>query len=304
VTDGLEDELARMLHDRVADMPLSHEITPAALARVHRRRAAKLGAFATAVVLVVGGTAAAVTQTAHTVNGHITTVQPSTSVSFSSTTQASNETSTTRPSVAPGTVATSACPINYALTPPHPLPPPLTAARAVNTPGADAFVSYAATTDDRYIVLGPTGWQCSAQVGADGQNGMELRADSRPGTNIAPISIINDYLWHGGVGGPLACSVSDDATIKAYMQTSYPELGTCPRAGRVLTHVDAHTTTFVDPDGMLGAGWFDLPSSQTADDGKVSVLTCHPTSDLSVASCNTIIADWIARVDVPAPPNP
>jgi hypothetical protein len=88
------------------------------------------------------------------------------------------------------------------------------------------------------------------------------------------------------------------------MQSSYPELGTCPKASRVLTHVDAHTTTFVDPDGTRGAGWFELPSSSTADDGKVSVLTCHPTTGLSAADCDVIIADWIARVDVPVTPNP
>jgi len=194
--------------------------------------------------------------------------------------------------------------VTYALTGGQQLPPPSTAPRPVTTPGADAFASYAATTDDRYIVLGPKGWKCSAQASADGQNGMTLDDNGNPGTSLAPISIINDYLWHGGVGGPLACSVSDEATITAYIEANYPELGPCPKAGRALTPVDAHTTTFVDPDGTRGAGWFELPSSPTADDGKVSVLTCHPITGLSAADCDVIIADWIARVDAATAPEP
>jgi hypothetical protein len=38
VSDDLEQDLARLLRDRVADMPASHDVAPATLARVHRRR--------------------------------------------------------------------------------------------------------------------------------------------------------------------------------------------------------------------------------------------------------------------------
>src|SRR5690349_8325264 len=111
MTDDLEQRLARMLRDRVAEMPSSHEVRRATVARVRRRRAVKFGAFATAVVVVVAGTAAAVAQAAHNGADHVSTAEP-----------------TTVPQ-AGSIVPTVACPVTYAVTPGQSLPTPSTAPR-------------------------------------------------------------------------------------------------------------------------------------------------------------------------------
>ena len=110
------------------------------------------------------------------------------------------------------------------------------------------------------------------------------------------IAVDDDYLWHGGVGSPLACSVSNDPAVKAYIAANFPKLGPCPKAGRTLTRVDARVTTFVGADGARGAALIVLPSSSAADDGKISVLTCRLGGQLTTAICGTIVADWAARV--------
>ncbi len=132
---------------------------------------------------------------------------------------------------------------------------------------------------------------------ADGQAGMTIGPENVPEYEPKDqISIVNDYLWHGGVGSPLACSVSNDPAVKAYIAANFPKLGPCPKAGRTLTRVDARVTTFVGADGARGAALIVLPSSSAADDGKISVLTCRLGGQLTTAICGTIVADWAARV--------
>ena len=200
---------------------------------------------------------------------------------------------------APVTVPTVTCPVTYAITPDQPLAPPTTEPRTVTVPGADRLASYAATTDPRFVVLGPEGWTCSAQLAADGQDGMSV---SRSGSGAGGVSVLNDFLWHGGVGAPVACGVTTDRAVEAYVRAQYPQLvSACDHPGRALTRVDDHVTTFVDRDGTRGASWIVLPSGISVDDGKVSVLTCEPTAGLSAADCDAIVADWIARVRNPTP---
>jgi hypothetical protein len=54
---------------------------------------------------------------------------------------------------------------------------------------------------------------------------------------------------------------------------------------------------FVDADGARGAGWMVLPSAPGTEDGLLSVLTCRPTDGLTTADCETIVADYVARLD-------
>jgi hypothetical protein len=278
VTDEFERQLGDMLSDRVADLPASYEVEPSTLRCARRRRGMKLAAFSTALVLVVAGIGATV----------VAVVNGSGSDNVVSAVG-------TRPSV-----ETVRCPsTGGADAGSSPGAPPVIEPR-VPTAGDPAvlshLVSYAAFDDPRYVLLGPEGWYCSTILGTDGQNGLVVGAQRSSGVDVSGISIVNDVLWHGGVGSPLACQVSDDAAVKAYMRANFPDLGPCPPAGRVLTRVDSDTTTFTDPDGTRGAGWLSLPSSNTADDGNVSVLTCRPTPGLTSADCATIIADWVARI--------
>jgi hypothetical protein len=274
VTNRFEREVGERLRSRVANLPTSYEVDTSTLVRARRRRLAKLGALASAIVVVAAGTAA----------GLARSVDRSSPRHFVS---AEGERAS---------VETVRCPIKYDLTPPSPLPPPSAGPREVTVRGADAFVSYAATTDERYVVLGPKGWTCSAEVAADGSNGFGVAPPGPTGAGRGAINIGNDFLWHGGVGSPVACSVSDDPAVRSYIEANFPVFGPCPKAGRTLTRVDAHVTTFVDADGARGAAWIVLPSSGKGDDGKISVLTCEPGSGLTATDCGVIIADWVARV--------
>src|SRR5262249_29289717 len=141
-----------MLRDRVADMPASHDVAAATVARVHRRRAVKLGAFATAVVLVVGGTAAAVAQTSKNDTDRVSTPPPSTSEPLTT---------------AHGIVR---CP----LTASDAAGQPASASVSSTTDPPTASLSRFGTsplTDSDYAVLGPTGWSCLARLGGNGVNG-------------------------------------------------------------------------------------------------------------------------------------
>ncbi len=276
MTDELERQLGDMLRDRVADLPTSYEVEPSTLRRARRRRGMKLAAFSTALVLVVAGVAATV----------VAVVNGSGSDHVVSTTG-------TRPSV--DTVRCPSAGGADAGRPPG--TPPVIEPRvpAAGEPGVVShLVSYAAFDDPRYVVLGPPGWSCSATLATDGQNGVDVYV---PGTADPPgqISVLNDVLWHGGVGSGLACSASDDPAVTQYVEENFPEARPCPRPGRTVTRVNEHTETFVDDDGSRGASWIVLPSTSTGDDGNVSVLTCRPAAGLTDVDCDAIIADWIAR---------
>jgi hypothetical protein len=221
----------------------------------------------------------------------------------------SEPTSTTAPSSTPTTaaasgVATVACPIIYGITGATPATPPSTASRVPPGIAPDRLTghaSFAATTDDRYVVLGPDSWSCQTTYATDGDNGMVVyKTGSPPATApdvfTAPIAILNDYLWHGGVGGGEACSIFDDPAVVQYETQNFPEQLPCPHAGRTVTRVSANEATFVDADGTRGVGLISLPTSSAVDDGKISVLMCRPTDGLTADQCDTIIADYATRL--------
>jgi hypothetical protein len=279
MTDDFERDLSGMLNDRVAGMPERYELEPELLRRVQRRRTIKLAAIAAAALVVVVGTVGAVAQSFGRSDTHLSVAKPGSA-----------------------TVATVACPIAYSLTGGSGYAPPVLDPRMPAAGDPEQFgrlVSFAATTDPRYIVLGPRGWVCQTTVAADGQNGMGITPPSSASSAVPSIEILNDYLWHGGVGAPAACTVFDDRALMTYVKRNFPE-SVCHHAGRIVTRVDAHVSTFVDAHGTRGVGWMVLPSSITGpDDGKLSILTCRPGAGLTAADCDTIIADFIARNDTP-----
>ncbi len=223
-----------------------------------------------------------------------TTTGPSTATTSTST----STTTTTRPA----TIPTVVCPVTYALTD-HTTAHPSTAPRTPSAGDPALFsqlASYAATEDPRFVALGPPAWSCEGQMGADGDNALVIYQTAGPGGAApdiftAPIAIENDWLWHGLSAIGNLCKVSTDpAVIAKAAEVSWP---CAVPAGRTLTPVDADSSTFVDADGARGGAWFVLPSSAAVDDGKLSILTCRPTTDLTAAECDTIIADWLARND-------
>jgi hypothetical protein len=62
-----------------------------------------------------------------------------------------------------------------------------------------------------------------------------------------------------------------------------------------VTRLDTHFATFVDADGTRGAARLELPTANGSD-GFITVLTCRPNAEVTTDMCNTIVADWLARV--------
>jgi hypothetical protein len=308
--DEFEQDLRRMLLDRLAAMPESYDASPALVARVRRRRASRRTALVVAVLLVVGGTTAAVAQIVGRQDSAIRVVtEPPTSTStVPSSTSARSTTSalspTTTPSAATGLlgVPTVAC-TNVSAIGPTPAPPPtLPRAPAAGEAAHVAnLVSFASLSDPKYVALGPRSWACRTQFSADGDNLTAVYDPASFDKTVdallqAPIAIDNDWLWHGGIGSATACSIFDDPALVQYVTQLYPQYLPCPIAGRTVTRVNEHVSTFVDADGARGVGGMVLPASRNIDDGSISVLTCRPTTGLTAADCDTIVADYAARL--------
>ena len=307
--DEFEQDLSRMLQERASTIPESYDTPPTLLARAHRRRTARLSALVVTVGLVATGTTATVAQivgrqgSARLVTSP--TEAPTTTLAPSTTSPPAVSTPSGRPSV-----DTVACPVTYTIARP-PFPAPVTAPRvpdAGDTAVLPRLESFAGTSDPRYVVLGPNGWRCQMQVATDGDNALVVfpppvqPAAPAPDLSTAPIAIENDYLWHGISGTARACTVTTEPAVGAEAkQVSAPS---AVPAGRELTPVDSHVTTFVDTNGDRGASWLSLPSSLDAVDGRISILTSAPIGSLTVADCDTIIADWLNRMDAPYPPAP
>jgi hypothetical protein len=226
--------------------------------------------------------------------GSASTTVPASTVPTTAVTSTSEASVPTRSSVA--------CPASYAIQG-DTLPPPSTAPRvpAAGDPSVYASLdSYSGTTDPRYVVLGPRAWSCQMQIATDGDNALVVYptytslSTVAPDIYAAPVAVENDYLWHGLSGASAACAVSTDAAVigKA-AQFSAP----CSvPAGRELTRVDSHVTTFVDSGGNRGMSWIVLPATPDGSDGQLTILTCRPTVGLTTADCGAIVADFVARM--------
>jgi hypothetical protein len=114
-----------------------------------------------------------------------------------------------------------------------------------------------------------------------------------------PIEIVDDFLWHGGVGAGQACSVFHTNALVAYMQQNYPSYNCAIPVGRVV-HGSDHVSTFSDTDGTQGVAVMRQPVA--ANDGYLTVLTCKPTGELTTSACQAISADFEARLPVSALP--
>jgi hypothetical protein len=231
-------------------------------------------------------------------------IPPTAPTAPSTSTTATTSTTTTTTTTPSASVATVVCPVTYALTD-HTTAHPSAAPRTPSAGDPALFShleSFAATDDPRMVALGPSGWTCHGLLAADGNNGMVVYKTADPGgappdIYTAPIAVDSDWLWHGGVGSVTACRATGDQAAVQYVTQLFPQDLPCPSAGRTVTKIDAHAWSFVDADGAHGAAWMVLPSSPNVDDGMIGVLTCRPTDGLTIADCDTIIADWLARND-------
>jgi hypothetical protein len=281
--DDFERELRGMLNDRVASMPEAFDAPPVLLKRARRRRASKLTALAASVVVVIGGAAGAIAQIAGGDGSRrVITTAPTSTVP--------------RPGV-----PTVACARDYPgdFRGTRVLPPSRPRVPTVGDPTVlSTLVWFADSTDQNVIVLGPASWSCHWPVGEGGMVVYDPKATGGtvPTVDDAPILVENGSPWVDPGGARIACSVFDDAVVMEHVNAR--DISGCvhdrtPR--RTVTRVDEHLATFVDDDGSRGVAWLQLPSSKTAYDGAVSVLRCRPTEGLTVAACDTIIAEYSAR---------
>jgi hypothetical protein len=284
--ERFERDVAAMLEARVANLPAAYDIDPALVRHARRKRATKLAALAVAAVVVLGGTSGVIAQTVGRDDSkHVMASAPTSTVP--------------RPGV-PTVACAKEYPGNVRGTRVLPSPEP-----RVPTAGDPAVLStlvwFAGYTDAREIVLGPKSWSC--QLPLD-HNALVVYDPAATGGRVAtvdeaPITVENDGLWDD-LGALLACSVFDDPAVTQFMVRVNAGCLSQRTPRRTVTRVDAHVATFVDADAAHGVGWMQLPSSKNATDGHISVLTCRPTAGLTVAACDTIIADFIARNDAEA----
>jgi hypothetical protein len=282
--DDFERELREMLNDRVASMPEAFDAPSVLLQRARRRRTTKLTALAASVVVVIGGAAGAIAQIAGDDGPRrVITTTPTSTLH--------------RPGV-----RTVACAKDYPdnVRGTRVLPP---TRPHVPTAGDPAILStlvwFADSVDENVIVLGPASWSCHWAVGGGGMVVYDAAATGGtvPTVDEAPILVERGSPWADRSGARMACAVFDDAVVMERVDER--DKSGCvhdrtPR--RTVTRVDEHLATFVDDDGGRGVAFLQLPSSQTANDGSVSVLTCRPTDGLTAAACDTIVADYSARV--------
>src|SRR5262249_60257665 len=90
-----------------------------------------------------------------------------------------------------------------------------------------------------------------------------------PTGDTAPVSILNDWLWHGQVGVGRACTVFTDPEL---LNQTNGQLACTPPPGRTVTKVDANVSTFTDADGVRGAGWVKYPTDPPGGDGLGTIL--------------------------------
>jgi hypothetical protein len=293
--DDFENELRRAIADRAESLPDKYEAPPSVVARVRRRRAVKRGALALSIVLVVSGSVAAVAGVAGRDDAkRVISTEP-----VGPTTTVVATTTSRRPRSARA-VETMKCPVLESLRSDRPPNPPVIVPRVPAAGDETTYrdlASYASAADQRHVVLGPKTWSCLAQVAADGGDSMVVYPPAAtpgrvPPVAQAPIAVGNDYLWHGAF--PTPCQVSHAPDVLAH--AAHVGIACALPAGRTLTRVDGDVSEFVDAGGARGAAWLKLPTSEDGVDGLIGVITCQPTQGLTAADCDTIIADWAARV--------
>lgn len=279
--DDFERELRKMLDDRVAAMTPPADASPELLTRARRRRAAKLTALGVSFVIVAGGMAGAVAQVAKDDGPHrVITTTPTT---------------IPRPSV-----QTVVCPKEYSSGLTLILPgAPSTAPRTPTAGDPEVLAnvdSYAAADDPQFVVLGPKSWTCAAKSGESVAMGL-ISPDSGQSSTIEgrPIAIESYLLDSVPWNAKLWCLLPDQPPTR--------ELGElCDPASSIfgtVTRVNSHLTTFVARSGARGVGWTFGESSTKPS---ITILTCRPTTGLTAAECDTIVADYAARLSALPPP--
>ena len=182
----------------------------------------------------------------------------STATTTSSTTPAA--TSTTAASNPAADISTSlpvvACPTSYGVDP-APAAKNLPSALTVSVP-ADLASQLTVYADEAGIMelIAPTGWDCTASIGADGSSEESITPTGEvlPQSNVLPSGSQDEAIVGTQNGGCEGCASSQACPFFATANQADP--GTCtntsPPSGEDVTQLAANIVGFEDPPGLAG----------------------------------------------------
>lgn len=169
--------------------------------------------------------------------------------------------------------------------------------------GASTQLAFYSDNEGLIEVLAPTGWKCSAGIGADGSSSLYvsplgLNSDG-PSTESVSASQTSACV---GCRESLACPLFVSAA-KDYLRSYLQACPTTRPPAELVTKINRHVVEFTDPPGVNGDGspsggvypargvmtYFDDPSS----DGSWTETCLLPTPDRSV--CTAIVGNFVTR---------
>jgi hypothetical protein len=244
---------------------------------------------------------------------HVTTTSASTTTTSTAATTPSSTTTTAPQVTTTAALPVVACKTSVAVaTPPTPAALPPTVPAVVRTNQASYLAVYSDTAGET-MMIGPKGWICRAQFGADGSGGLLI---TPPGETIAtnsgsktqvPSSSAAEAIevYETGAspvqGAALACpliSVAAQAMARDLNQTCAPH-----PAAETTYPVSPNEVAFYDPPGVAGDG---APSGgENPANGVVLYLPSKGKDSAYLATCTlpavqhevctTVLNDVVAR---------
>lgn len=110
-------------------------------------------------------------------------------------------------------------------------------------------------------LLGPTGWSCSADYGADGSGGVQVYPPGQADPNEQDPPASAEGIVGTQNGGCLGCAVTQAsplfASAQSQCESQFPfDSGACPSlpAGESTEPIEPGVVGFLDPPGVAGDG--------------------------------------------------
>jgi len=166
---------------------------------------------------------------------------------------------TTSPTPAPFEVSVALCPTTYGANGTSAPPSPTPILGIPRPPGMTGVSGY---SDGGTTMLAPSGWSCSAQVGADGVDTVTVQASSGPVNGII------------SGGQDSACQGCIWADVCRFFPSTAPQSpnGPCPApptGERVLEQLNSSTVLYMDPAGSYASA---NPDGSVVPDGSTNPL--------------------------------
>lgn len=258
-----------------------------------RGRPLRVAVNVCALIVIVGGAGLAIAGCSGTTTrpraATTTTSRPA-----STTTSASSTTSTTAAVTA--VLPLVACPTTFGVSPSSTTPVPSTISESVPSSLVDKLAVFT-TQSDTLKILGPTGWSCSAEVGADGSTGVDAYPPGSSAPSTGPFqSSSAEAVVGSDTGGCEGCSVSEAAPLfpvaaaKCSSQFGSSATSVCRKAPTSEQHdqISGTVVGFLDPPGIAGDG---VPSGGPYPANGVMIFTTGASGGTWLETCTLPDAD-------------